>query len=285
MSPTVRNRCSKLMIRLVRAELLKYRTLRSYWVLMASGAVIALLVIILFLYMAHMSVTNSAPAFAGSGSGIGVTSYGAHGWYPFILYQVYNYSQVFGVVLGIICVTGEYRYSTASFTYLVEPQRVRVLEAKLVASVIWGLFYGVLVSIFLTAVGVLFSAVWNLDPGAFLRNALIYLPEDLAGFVLLVLIGVGIGSLIHNQVLAIISGVGFFTVGTVLIALLYTIVPHIVPYMPQTALMALERVPSDASGMGAKVSLLPWWGGGIVLLGYTILFSGIGAMTVLKSDI
>ena len=273
------------MIRLVRAELLKYRTLRSYWVLMISGMAIALLIMILFLHAAHMSLINGASAYASTGPGIGPTGYGTPGWYSDILYYSYNYSQVFGVVLGIICVTGEYRYSTASFTYLVEPQRVRVLEAKLLASIVWGIFYGAITIMLSTAVGALFSALWNLDPGALFRNALIYLPGDMAGFVLFMLIGVGIGSLIHNQVLAIISGVGLLTIGTALILLLYAIAPHVVPYLPQTALMALERVPSGANGVGAKSSLLPWWGGGLVLLGYTALLCVIGAVTVLKSDV
>lgn len=253
--------------------------------LMGSGAALAFLIVILFLHIAHTSIVNGASAYGSAGSGIGSTDYGSSGWYPSVLYQSYNYPQVFAVVLGIICVTSEYRYSTASFTYLVEPQRVRVLGAKLVASVVWGILYGVLVAFLSAAVGVLFSAVWNLDPGTFLRNSLIYLPVDLAGFVLFMLIGVGIGTLIHNQVIAIISGVGLLTIGPALIILLYAIAPYVVPYLPQTALMALERVPAHASGIGSRASLLPWWGGGMVLIGYAALLSVMGATTVLKSDI
>ena len=270
------------MIRLIRGEVLKYRTLKSTWILMASGAAVTLLIVFVILYGVERNL--------GSGSGLssgptGTLQFGSSGWYPFTLALSYTYSQLFGVVLGIICVTGEFRYNTASFTYLVEPRRSRVLYVKLIASAIWGLIYGVLAAILVTAFGVLLCSVWRLDPGAFLRNALTYLPVDVAGFVLFTLIGVGIGSLIHNQVLAIISGVGMITIGASLLALIGAIAPHIVPYLPQTALMAFERVPQGGNRIIGGYRFLPWWGGGLVLLAYAAVLAGAGALTAQRSDL
>ncbi len=273
------------MIRLVRGEVLKYRTLRSTWVLMASGAAITLLVVFLILYGVERNL--------GSGGGIsggpaGMLQFGSAGWYPNILGMSYTYSQLFGVVLGIICVTGEYRYNTASFTFLVEPRRSRVLYAKLIASAIWGLIYGILTVVLVTALGSLLCSVWGLGPGAFLRNALVYFPVDAAGFVLFTLIGVGIGSLVHNQVLAIISGLGMITIGASLLALIGAIAPHVVPYLPQTALMSLERVPRSSNGLAGGLSgyrYLSWWGGGLVLLAYTGVLAGVGSLTAQRSDL
>ncbi|EQD41454.1 hypothetical protein B1B_14540, partial [mine drainage metagenome] len=138
------------MIRLVRGEVLKYRTLKSTWVLMASGAAITLLIIFMILYGVERN--------PGSGGGIsggpaGMLQFRSARWYPYILGMSYTYSQLFGVVLGIICVTGEFRYNTASFTFLVEPRRSRVLLAKLISSAIWGLIYGMLVVILVMAFG------------------------------------------------------------------------------------------------------------------------------------
>ncbi|MHB8262241.1 MAG: hypothetical protein ACYDGY_00580 [Acidimicrobiales bacterium] len=268
------------MIHLIRGEVLKYRTLKSNWVLMASGAVITLLIIFMILYGVERNL--------GSGGGVSggpAGQFGTAGWYPVTLGMSYTYSQLFGVVLGIICVTGEFRYNTASFTYLVEPRRSRILYAKLIASAIWGLIYGMLTVILVTAFGTLLCSVWGLGPGAFLHHALAYSPVDVAGFALFTLIGVGIGSLVHNQVLAIISGLGMITIGASLLALIGAIAPHVVPYMPQSALMSLERVPQRANVFAGGYRFLPWWGGGLVLLAYTAALAGTGALTAQRPDL
>ena len=57
-------------------------------------------------------------------------------------------------VLGVLCITTEYRQKVLTTTLLVTPRREQVLVAKVLASVVWSLFLGVAGLVLVAAMGV-----------------------------------------------------------------------------------------------------------------------------------
>jgi hypothetical protein len=94
------------------------------------------------------------------------------------------------------------------------------------------------------------------------------------------LIGIGLGTLIKNQVAAILIGVLIaFLIEPLLTVLFDYLEWDVGKYLPSTASQALLS-PYDSG-----ITLLDWWAGGIVLISYALLFAGIGVLFSVRRDI
>jgi ketosteroid isomerase-like protein len=107
---------------LVRVELLKLRTMRLTYGLLAAGAGVTAL----FTYLQASNSGGRVPSIATPAGLRDVTT--ASGM-----------SLVFAAILGVIVATGEFRHTTATLTYLATPDRRRVLIAKIAAAAVAGL--------------------------------------------------------------------------------------------------------------------------------------------------
>lgn len=65
----------------------------------------------------------------------------------------------FALVLGILGMTGEYRYRSLSQVFLETPRRSRVLAAKTVAYVLTGALFGIVAALLVAVVGLAAMAV------------------------------------------------------------------------------------------------------------------------------
>ena len=182
------------------------------------------------------------------------------------------------LVLGILVLTQEFRFGTATPSFLVSPRRWRVLAAKLAAVSLAGLLIAVLSSLF--AVG----ASWALIAAR--GDALIFdrtVVEVLLGVVLCLAlygpIGVGVGALIRNQIAAVVVALAWtFLVEQLLVALL----PEIGRWTPGGAASAVLQLGDVATTRG---DLLPVWGGAVLLVVYALVLSGVGARLTLRRDL
>ena len=115
--------------------------------------------------------------------------------------------------------------------------------------------------------------------------------DDVPQTLLLALVGVGVwtvfglglGTLISNQVAAILIALGVTLVLDPLIAfgLGAADLGSAASYLPSSASQAVVQGVSTVQ----DVNLLPWWGGLLVLLGYGGLFAAVGAYFARKRDI
>ena len=95
------------------------------------------------------------------------------------------------------------------------------------------------------------------------------------------LVGIGLGTLIRNQIAAILIAVfiTFLIEPLLSFALNAADLGGVAKYMPTSASTWLLS-PADVG-----VDYLVWWQGGIVLLGYSLLFAGVGMLLSVRRDV
>jgi hypothetical protein len=182
------------------------------------------------------------------------------------------------LVLGILTLTQEFRFGTATPSFLVSPRRSHVLSAKLVAVSVAGLVFAVLSVVFALAVSAVTIAARG-DTLTFDRTVV----EVLLGVGLCLLlygpIGVGVGALVRNQIAAVVAAlVWTFVVEQLLVSLL----PEVGRWTPGGAAAAVLQLGDLATTRGA---LLPVWAGALLLVAYALVLSGIGARLTLQRDL
>lgn len=193
---------------------------------------------------------------------------------------------VFPLVIGALSMTGEYRHRTIAPTLLAEPRRGMVLLAKLVVGLGLGVVYGV-VGLIGSVLGALPFLLTKGD-GLFLGQ-----PDILRTMAFTVIavaiwcpIGVGLGTLLTNQVAAVVVILAFTQFVEPILRIGLTAVDALSgaqKFLPGAAAEALAGASLySTSGM---LDLLSRWQGALVLLGYAILFALIARFTTLRRDI
>ena len=146
------------------------------------------------------------------------------------------------LVVGIIISAGEYRHGTAADTFLTTPQRNRVAAAKLTLGAAVGLAAGVISS--LACLGIA-SLLYTLEGVTFpLGDGEVWaiLVGTLAYTTLFGTLGVALGVLIRNQVLAISAALAWLAV---IEHTLVTLAPDIGRWLPVAAGQAMVRTNLD----------------------------------------
>jgi ABC-2 type transport system permease protein len=181
---------------------------------------------------------------------------------------------LFASLIGVMAITSEVRHGTIRSTFLVTPDRSRVIAAKVVASLLMGIVFG------LVAIGISFGVGYAILTGRGIDFAL-----DTGHIVLLVLgtifmtalwaaMGVGIGAVVRNQVFAVIGVIVWaFFVDNLIRALL----PDAGRFTPVGA--------SDSVTAGFADYLLAPALGALLLAVYTLVFVAAGAMLVARRDV
>jgi hypothetical protein len=157
------------------------------------------------------------------------------------------------MVLGIVMSAGEYRTQTATDTFLTTPRRSRVVAAKLVMGAILGLALGALGA----AIGLPIAYLWfEAEDAAFPIGS-----EDvwltLGGVVLYAMLfatlGVAFGSLVRNQVVAVVSAL---TLVLLIEQVLAQAADSVGKWFPGNAGAAVVRAPGEFLEPGAGAALL-----------------------------
>jgi hypothetical protein len=260
------------MIRVIRAELYKLRTTPGPWVIVGVTLAISGLFILIPFGMAGGDVGQ---AFAAPHTqqqlrnllGVGIES-----------------AEVLAPILGVLCITGEYRHKVLTTSLLMTPRRVDLLVAKGVACVVWGI-YLFLVSLFMVAaMGIPWLVAEGGSVSALLHQAGAVLPGLLGCFVLFTLFGLGFGTLVRNQVAGVLLTVGITLVIEGVLVAVFSHLLHInLNWLPSPAADALSGGIFGMRGQGFV--LLAWWQGGLALLAWGVVPAVIGYFTTLRRDV
>jgi len=241
---------------LIRAELLKIRTTRTGWWLIAT-----------MLGLTALTVWLSIWSFGEPGVILGpdqeVVTLLSSAHTPWLLM----------VVLGVLVAAGEFRHHTATATFLVTPRRERVIAAKLGAVAVIGLA----VTAAATAITLAIALPWLAVQGeqvSLLRGAnLTLLGGAAASIILWGFIGVGLGALFRSQLAGILALIGMVVIEVTL----ETFVPSVERWLPFSADHALTVASTSQLG-----GLLPMWGGALLLAGYGLAFAAGGTALMLR---
>lgn len=247
------------MIEVVRAELLKVRTTRGWYVYLA------LLVLLVGLGVAGDVGTADDP-------GRSTVEYQQN------LVEGAGFALLLALILAITVATTEFRHGTITPTLLVTPRRERVVIAKAIAMVIVSAAFvlialavlAIVASIWLQAVG----AENHLTDSEVLKAAAKLL---LAGPIW-ALVGVAVGVLVQNQVGALVGALIWIFLGeTIVLALLELLdVGGIGDYLPFQALDAAD---------GTNTDLLPYWTAVGVSLAWAVVLGAAGTERLRRRDI
>lgn len=198
-----------------------------------------------------------------------------------------NLGYVFPILLGVLLVTGEFRHGTLVPTFLATPKRATVLSAKLITGAVTGAALGVVAVIATVGpVAAIFAATGK-DPELTSADNLAMMARMILAFVLWTWFGLGLGSIVRNQVAAIVIALVLTQLIEPLIRAAAALAPSIEPvarYLPSAASDTLTGSTFYAM-LGAPGDAQQWWVGAIVLAVYAIVLTVIGAVTTWRRDV
>ncbi|HEY1273707.1 MAG TPA: ABC transporter permease [Thermoleophilaceae bacterium] len=179
------------------------------------------------------------------------------------------------LVLGIVATTGEYRHNTITSTVLVTPDRRRIVVSKLGAYVLTGAFLGLVAMAVSLAAGIPWLSARDISLDALDTG-------DYAGLVVGGMyaaalaggIGVAIGTIVRNQVAAVVGTLIYLFVVEPALTLIddevygYTIGGGLGAVSADTGDNLLDPVP-----------------GGLILLAWMVVLGAIGAALEQRRDV
>jgi ABC-2 type transport system permease protein len=264
------------MINTVRSELLKMRSMPGIWV--CFGLAFPLTALITW------------AVFASAGGDPGHTYLYVHTLNEKrqLLGAGYFGITFLAPVLGVICITSEYRHKTITSTLVLTPRRDRVVGAKIVVTAWWCLLMAVLSLVTVAAIGLPWNAALGGVTSQVTGQLGAVVPGLLAATILLGLFGLGFGTLVKNQVAGILLAIGgTFILEPLLVALARSVFHYDLNWLPSSAAQSLAGSLSRGFGSGRDpiTHLLAWWQGGLIMLAWGLVPLGFGYFTTVRRDV
>jgi ABC-type transport system involved in multi-copper enzyme maturation permease subunit len=240
---------------LLKAELLKLRTTRTFLALVAAAVGLSLLLAVLVAALAEPTRESVIDDVFAS-----------------------DLSSLFILVLGVIGVAGEWRHRTITSSLLAAPDRLRFLLAKAVAYAAAGAALSLLILLVVAIAGFVILSARDL-PTPDLSDLLDFWWRSLLISALLGAFGVGVGALVRNQPIAIVA----------ILALAFVIEPALLGLAPDvgrfgpvvgapTAIAETDVGIDDADLLAPAMGVL-------VSLAWVALTVGLGAALLRSRDL
>jgi ABC-2 type transport system permease protein len=244
---------------LLRAELLKVRTVRSWWAY--------LIVIVLLAGIATASDVGPNDAARDQLQ------------FQVGLVDAAAIAALIAIILGITVVTAEFRHGTVTPTLLVEPHRERMLVAKAVAAGLLGAAFVLLALVVIALVAAIWLAAVDAELHLLDQDVLVRAAQMILLGVLWTLFGVAIGSVVHSQVAALVGTLVWVFLGETLVWGLLGLIDldGVASYLPFRAL--------DSADGTHDPDMLPYWGGVAVSLAWIAVVGGAGVWRTRGRDI
>jgi ABC-2 type transport system permease protein len=247
------------MTALLRAELIKLRTTRTFLALTGVAVFTSLLICVLVSLLSEPTQQS-------------------------VLTDVFtsDTSALFIVILAIVGITGEWRHRTITSSLLAAPDRLRFLAAKTLAFAAGGVILSLAISIAVAIVGMIILSARDLPTptlgdliGQIIRNA------EVAG--LLGAFGLALGTLVRNQPVAIVA---VLVLGFVIEPTLVALVPDVGRFAPFSALSgSIQEIPATDVGFDKGVDLLPRGVAVLAMLAWIAVPFTAGAILLKRRDL
>ncbi|MDT0201003.1 ABC transporter permease subunit [Nocardioides sp. AE5] len=270
-------------------------TLRSEWRKVVSTRMWWILALVMFGYMAFLGavIGFSVSQASGSGGGAGMDGGALSGLEAAQSTYTIGASlgYVFPLIVGALAMTGEFRHQTITPSFLFQPRRGVVLGAKLLVNLGIGVIYGVVGTLGAVLGGAPLLA--TLGDGLYLGNGEVLgnLFFSVIALAIWAVIGVGLGTMLPNQVAAIVVILAFtqFVEPILRIGLIAGGDAADVPALGDVAMFlpgaAAEALVGSSFYAASGIGLLDRWEGALVLVAYAVVFAVVGRFTTLKRDV
>jgi ABC-2 type transport system permease protein len=181
---------------------------------------------------------------------------------------------LFASLIGVMAITSEFRHGTIRSTFLVTPDRNRVIATKVIASLLMGIAFGLVAIGISLGLGYAILAGRGIDFALDTSHVLLLVLGTLFVTALWAALGVGVGAVVRNQVFAVIGVIVWaFFVDNLIRALL----PDVGRFTPVGA--------SDSVTGGFADYLLAPALGALLLAVYALVFVAAGAALVARRDV
>lgn len=207
--------------------------------------------------------------------------------------SIFTSGQFFGLVLvmllGVLVVTNEFQYQTATATFLTTPHRTRVILGKLVAGIGLGMLFWLVSQAIAFGGGLLFFhniglsnslGEWSVQR-ALLLNA--------AAYLLWAVFGLGLGTLIRNQIGSVVTGMAIYLVGYLGGIGVFILIRTYLIHGDWVLTSAVSLPPIASQIMISPDKLYPqsaqWWVGALVMIGWSLLAGTVGVLLTRRRDI
>jgi ABC-2 type transport system permease protein len=241
--------------RLVSAEIFKLRSTRTFYGLVGGGVGLVLLIVTLASATGHTLLRD--------------------------LLGVSGFAQVFALVLGILAVTSEFRHGTITPSLLVVPDRVRLIVAKLGASLVVGFVLGLVATGLAGAIGAAILSHRGIDTGVTGSEAAKMIAGGTIATALYAALGVGVGALVRNQVGAIVGTLVYLFVLENLLQIVKALRDPVAKYGFGGIGLGLTGT-ADPGADHPPLGQVP---AGLVLAGYCAIFLLAGIAMMKRRDI
>jgi len=185
-------------------------------------------------------------------------------------------------VLGVLGVTTEFRYQTITPTVLATPSRWALITAKMITYALVGAVYAAICLFVQLAI----ALPWLSAKGIHVSLDSDHLPRALGGVFAVValfgIVGLGVGALLRNQIVAVTVGL-IFLLALQNLLLVIPVVKHAFPFMPGGGVAAILTITGGRTANG--VWLLSPVGGVLVLLLWAFVPAILGASITMNRDI
>jgi ABC-2 type transport system permease protein len=237
------------------SEFRKLRTTRSAWSLLAGSLALVALGVVGVLWESDR-VSLAAPVAAQP-----------------MVHVALSLTWVFVLILGVRSFTDEFRNGSIVPTLLADPDRRRVLAAKLVATGAAAVLFTLAAAGLTLAIGLPWLAAKGVAIEVAVGPLAVWLGKLLLIDIAFAVIGVGVGSAVRHQVAAI---VGSLVAVTIVETLMDAVAPAVARYLPAAGAWSVAGID------GAFMRPI---GGALVLGAWAIGAVGVGASLMRRRDI
>ena len=259
----------------LRAELRRITTTKLWWSIL----------ICIFVLSAGYAALPAGVALLQDKAGVASSPFTD----PGIIRSIYHggnvLARIMAMVVGIVSIGSEYRYGTLAWSHLATPRRIRMLLGKAAALLIFGVIYGITS----VAAGMLVAIPFVLaNHGSFLLDQ----PDTLRSIILGIcsialwtMIGMGLGILIKNMLIAVVLGVilGYLLEPIVSLVLFLKREDQLLNVTPSGATNAMLGITSPVLFAAQHPS--PWWLAGMILAAWCLLPALAGLLSVVRRDL
>ncbi|MDR2567321.1 MAG: hypothetical protein LBC97_14905 [Bifidobacteriaceae bacterium] len=273
----------------LKSEFRKLFSTRMWWILMICAAGYLAFMGLLMSFSFEMALRSTAEITSQGGATMEAGPLLPEGGAlaRMIYSMAGSFAYAFPLLIGALSVTQEYRHKTITPTFLADPRRYVVLGAKMIASLPMGFLYG-LVCVAATALpAALVLELMGGDAGLGQASTWSFLGRALIDFTLWASVGVGLGSLITNQVALIVV---VLAETQALEPILRTLPPMInqdwawTRFLPGSVGDAIQGT-SLYEVMGTSTGALPWGWAVVVMVGWAVVLAGVGYAAQFRRDV